>query len=595
MQDGTGATGFKYVPAGAQGAGQLAEEDSPDGGNATIKNSYDELGRLSTRQLGTATESLTYDALGRVTQDQSALGTFQYSYLGQTNQVTNEVLQGGNWQTVNTYGTNAQDRQLQSISHQAPLSPFQQFINWLISCFSSAPTSTSTVPTITYQTGPEQQILARTDEQGMQSYGYDADQRLTTVSLATQISGSHSPHNEHGDFMSDQNPGRGLGRDNNDQYHGGGSSLLSTNYTYDPASNLTMVQKGITSTAFTVGADNDVQSKNNIGWLSDANGNVLDDGRNSYLWDAENRLIQITNKTSGQVSQFKYDGLSRRTAIIETTSATATPQETHYLWCGSKPCESHTPSGQSRAQFFAQGEIVVGSAAPHYYAQDHLGSVVQVVDANGATQGTQQYDAYGIVTQTSGIKPIFGYAGMFQHDPSGLNLTWFRAYDPTSARWLSKDPIAEAGGLNLYGYVGGNPINRADPFGLDWIYKQSTGQLTHVDPNGSSTNVGNGYAGHGQGVNNPAMQNVSGTGPLPQGSYSIGDQQDNRTGGGTNLPGSMRLTPNPSNNMFGRAGFLIHGDNSRGNRSASEGCMIFNRGIRNLIGNSGDNTLRVIP
>jgi len=42
----------------------------------------------------------------------------------------------------------------------------------------------------------------------------------------------------------------------------------------------------------------------------------------------------------------------------------------------------------------------------------------------------------------------------------------YRAYDPVLGRWLSRDPIAEAGGMNLYGYVGNNPINRFDPLGL---------------------------------------------------------------------------------------------------------------------------------
>lgn len=42
----------------------------------------------------------------------------------------------------------------------------------------------------------------------------------------------------------------------------------------------------------------------------------------------------------------------------------------------------------------------------------------------------------------------------------------FRAYDPDLGRWLSRDPIGERGGLNLYGYVGNNALNRSDPLGL---------------------------------------------------------------------------------------------------------------------------------
>jgi len=42
----------------------------------------------------------------------------------------------------------------------------------------------------------------------------------------------------------------------------------------------------------------------------------------------------------------------------------------------------------------------------------------------------------------------------------------FRAYDTAHGRWLNRDPIGELGGINLYGYVNGNPINRIDPLGL---------------------------------------------------------------------------------------------------------------------------------
>ncbi|PZA14228.1 RHS repeat-associated core domain-containing protein, partial [Parazoarcus communis] len=57
------------------------------------------------------------------------------------------------------------------------------------------------------------------------------------------------------------------------------------------------------------------------------------------------------------------------------------------------------------------------------------------------------------------------YAGMHHHVSSGLWLTRYRAYDSQTARWLSRDPIEEEGGVNLYSYVGGNPISRIDPTG----------------------------------------------------------------------------------------------------------------------------------
>jgi RHS repeat-associated protein len=52
------------------------------------------------------------------------------------------------------------------------------------------------------------------------------------------------------------------------------------------------------------------------------------------------------------------------------------------------------------------------------------------------------------------------------HAASGLYLTQYRIYDPRTGRWLSRDPIEEEGGINLYGYVGGDPLNWVDPLGL---------------------------------------------------------------------------------------------------------------------------------
>jgi RHS repeat-associated protein len=54
---------------------------------------------------------------------------------------------------------------------------------------------------------------------------------------------------------------------------------------------------------------------------------------------------------------------------------------------------------------------------------------------------------------------------MRYHAPSGLYLAKYRVYDPGTGRWLSRDPIEEAGGVNLYAYVGGNPVSRIDSDG----------------------------------------------------------------------------------------------------------------------------------
>ncbi len=107
------------------------------------------------------------------------------------------------------------------------------------------------------------------------------------------------------------------------------------------------------------------------------------------------------------------------------------------------------------------------------------------------------------------------------------------------------------------------------------------------------------HAGHGQGVNNPANQAINedqdqqNAGPLPRGTYTIGKQQDNVTGIGRMLYGSMRLTPDPGNEMFGRGGFLMHGDNAAHNQTASEGCAVLPPPARDIVGQSGINAMHV--
>lgn len=119
-----------------------------------------------------------------------------------------------------------------------------------------------------------------------------------------------------------------------------------------------------------------------------------------------------------------------------------------------------------------------------------------------------------------------------------------------------------------------------------WTYKQKTGEL--IDSTGHV--VARGYAGRGEGKNNPAMQSVSNTGPLCRGKYTIGRPYDSAKVG----PYALPLTPDPENKMFGRSAFRIHGDSKSDPGNASHGCMIFPRDIRERVWDSDDHRLEVI-
>jgi hypothetical protein len=122
-----------------------------------------------------------------------------------------------------------------------------------------------------------------------------------------------------------------------------------------------------------------------------------------------------------------------------------------------------------------------------------------------------------------------------------------------------------------------------------WEYSQSSGNL--LDPSGIV--IGVGYSGNGADLNNPAGQGDIGHGPCPQGSWTIGPFFDDPGGKG---PIVAHLSPCPGNDMDGRAGgFMIHGDNGAMNHTASDGCIVLARDLRQAIASSGDTQLLVTP
>jgi len=126
---------------------------------------------------------------------------------------------------------------------------------------------------------------------------------------------------------------------------------------------------------------------------------------------------------------------------------------------------------------------------------------------------------------------------------------------------------------------------------MTWRYEQRTGRLLHYETDESTAErIAIGYAGAGEGKNNPEMQDVHNVGPLPVGTYTIEAPSDTKTHG----PYVLHLTPAPENEMFGRSAFLIHGDSKVDPGNASEGCMIFARTIRERIWASGDRQLEVV-
>jgi len=113
-------------------------------------------------------------------------------------------------------------------------------------------------------------------------------------------------------------------------------------------------------------------------------------------------------------------------------------------------------------------ELMMKNGKTYRLITDHVGSVRMVVNtADGTIVQRIDYNSFGEVLSDSnpGIQP-FGFQGGLYDPATGLTRFGARDYDPTTGRWLSKDPIGMSGGLNQYVFCGNNPVMFVDPWGL---------------------------------------------------------------------------------------------------------------------------------
>ncbi len=491
MLDGSGITSYSYYPvtAGTIGAGRLKTIDGPLT-NDNIVYTYDKLGRVKSRAINNILSSVVYDSLGRITSATNALGNFTYNYVDVTNRLASVVYPNGQ-NTAFTYFDNLGDQRLKEIWNKngsTTISKFDyeydkegQITKWTQQTDNTTPKY--------YELGydhADQLIYATQKNQNtnaiLKRYAYQYNKAGNRTNEQIDNSVTSAIYDSLNQMTAQQDGGRMFFKGTINEFASvqikNKTASGSVNATVDSLTNsfqgFVKILPGKKNKIFITAVDYSGNNNTNTDTFNvntghgtnntlsfDDNGNTISETNPAvtYSWDAADRLVKIVK--GANTEEFIYDGLSRR--VAEKLNGTIIKR---WLWCGTELCEERDASGSTvTKRFFPQGEQINGTN--YFFTKDHLGSVREVINSSGNLVTRYDYDPYGRRTKLTGtINADFGFTGHYIDTLSNLYLALYRAYDANLGRWLSRDPIQETKGINLYEYGLNNPINLVDQLGL---------------------------------------------------------------------------------------------------------------------------------
>ena len=235
-------------------------------------------------------------------------------------------------------------------------------------------------------------------------------------------------------------------------------------YRYDAAGNL-IEAPSFGSLSYTVG--DHLAQADDSSFAFDARGSLVEQsGRTeslSFVYDNTGRLISLLRDGS-TIASYTYDPLGRR---ISKSVAGVT---TTFRWNGFVLHGEENPAGNT-AFLFDESRFLPLSRSTNgkveHFVADRRGCVVAMLDETASLTGTHQFDAFGGLraSPSAGSTHPFRLRGQYYDAESGLHYNLQRYYDPRTGRFLTRDPLGIAAGLNLYKY-GPNTITWEDPFGL---------------------------------------------------------------------------------------------------------------------------------
>ena len=192
-------------------------------------------------------------------------------------------------------------------------------------------------------------------------------------------------------------------------------------------------------------------------------------------YDGESRLVKLDfNKNNMSYSERFTYGFDHMLKGYQRYENGKLVKDKLFVQLGLLELEQHNGSGQVEQQYAWRmdkpggiGGLLMTKAehGSYYYIYNHLGSVQKVVNQLGIEVENYLYTPYGISSGSEHEHQPFGYSTKRSDFESGLVYFGYRFYVPNLRRWLTRDPLQEHGGINLYAYVYGDPLGYMDPDG----------------------------------------------------------------------------------------------------------------------------------
>lgn len=191
-------------------------------------------------------------------------------------------------------------------------------------------------------------------------------------------------------------------------------------------------------------------------------------GTTAYQYDLRGSLRRV-DLPNGDIIEYLVDAHGRRVGRKKNGTV-----ERRWLYDGQLRIVGEQDGAGSLVSVFVYGaakrnvpELMLRGGAVYRLISDQVGTVRLVVNiSTGTVAQALSFDARGVLISDSnpGWQP-FGFAGGLWDPTTNLVRFGARDYDPSLARWTTKDSSRFGGGENLYAYVGNDPINLVDPTG----------------------------------------------------------------------------------------------------------------------------------